>query len=155
MDDAVSRGRMTRGDAEKVVSDLVSRGRRQRDAMIKELERIASQARREIETRTDPVRRSATQAARRARRQVEGTGGRAGRAVRDAADPALQQADRLRRRTGAGGSFPITAYDQLTAQQVQSRLGDLTPAELRKVRDYEKRNDGRKGIISAVEKKLG
>jgi hypothetical protein len=155
MDDAVKRGRMTRGDAEKVVSDLVSRGRRQRDSLLKDLERIVTQARGEVEGRATPVRKGAEQAARRARRQVEGAGGRAGRAVRDAADPALQQADRLRRRAGVSAGFPITAYDQLTAQQVKTRLTDLTPAELRKVRDYEKRNQARKGILSTVEKKLG
>jgi hypothetical protein len=50
--------------------------------------------------------------------------------------------------------FPITAYDQLTAAQVKSRLSDLTPAELRKVRDYERRNQKRKGVVSEIEKKL-
>ena len=38
---------------------------------------------------------------------------------------------------------------------MKTRLTDLTPAELRKVRDYEKRNQGRKGVVSAIEKKLG
>src|SRR6476619_7869625 len=37
-DDAVKRGRMTRGDANKLVSDLVTRGRRQTDSLLKELE---------------------------------------------------------------------------------------------------------------------
>ena len=105
--------------------------------------------------RTTPVRKQATQAARRARRQVEGAAGQAGRRARDAADPALARADRLRRRAGVSGSFPITAYDQLTARQIKSRLTDLTPAELRKVRDYEKRNEKRKGVVTAIEKKLG
>ena len=34
------------------------------------------------------------------------------------------------------------------------RLGDLTPAELRKVRDYEKRNANRKSVLAAVEQQL-
>ena len=113
-----------------------------------------NQARRELRGRSGPARKRATQAARRARRQVETAGGRAGRAARDAADRPLAQADRLRRRAGVG-SFPITAYDQLTATQVKSRLTDLTPAELRKVRDYEQRNAARKGVMGAIEKKLG
>ena len=37
VDDAVKRGRMTRGDAEKLFSDLVNRGRKQTDALLKEL----------------------------------------------------------------------------------------------------------------------
>jgi hypothetical protein len=75
--------------------------------------------------------------------------------VRDAAERPLAQADRLRRRAGVGSGFPITAYDQLTANQIRSRLTGLTPAELRKVRDYEKRNDNRKGVVSAIQQKLG
>ena len=74
--------------------------------------------------------------------------------MRDAADRPLAEADRLRRRAGVPARFPITAYDQLTANQIRSRISDLTPAELRKVRDYEKRNENRKGVVTAVEKKL-
>ena len=144
---------MTRGDAEKMVSDLVSRGRRQTDGLLRELERLAEQARKDARGRAAPVRKRATAAARQARRQVEGSASRTGRAVRDAADRPLAQADRLRRRAGGPG-FPITAYDQLTATQIKSRLSALTAAELRKVRDYERRNDNRKGVVTAVEKQL-
>jgi hypothetical protein len=38
---------------------------------------------------------------------------------------------------------------------VQSRLDGLSPAELRKVRDYEKRNANRKSVLDAVQTKLG
>jgi hypothetical protein len=54
-----------------------------------------------------------------------------------------------------GPSFPITAFDDLTAAQVQARLTDLAPAELRKVRDYERRNANRKTVLNAIESKLG
>ena len=37
---------------------------------------------------------------------------------------------------------------------VKDQLEGLTPAELRKVRDYEKRNANRKSVLTAVEKKL-
>jgi polyhydroxyalkanoate synthesis regulator phasin len=69
-------------------------------------------------------------------------------------DRVLREVDRARRRVGVGPSFPITLYDELSAAQVQSRLGDLTPAQLRKVRDYEKRHDARKSVLAAIEKKL-
>jgi polyhydroxyalkanoate synthesis regulator phasin len=143
VDDAVSRGRMQRRDAEKMVSDLVSRSRRQTSSLLRELERVAEQARKDLRGRAAPARRQASRAAR-----------RAGRAARDAADRPLAEADRLRRRTGLPARFPITAYDQLTAAQVKARLADLTPADLRKVRDYEKRNRNRKGVIKAIEGKL-
>jgi polyhydroxyalkanoate synthesis regulator phasin len=70
-------------------------------------------------------------------------------------DRVLREVDRARRRVGVGPSFPISLYDDLNATQVQSRLGDLTPAQLRKVRDYEKRHDNRKSVLGAIEKKLG
>ena len=53
-----------------------------------------------------------------------------------------------------GPTFPILGYDELTAGQVTSSLDDLTPAELRKVRDYERRNANRKSVLDAVESKL-
>jgi hypothetical protein len=72
-----------------------------------------------------------------------------------AASPALAQADRARRAAGVGPNFPITAYDDLTADQVVTRLSGLTPAELRKVRDYERRNANRKTVLNSIESKLG
>jgi polyhydroxyalkanoate synthesis regulator phasin len=143
VDDAVKRGRMQRRDADKMVSDLVSRGRRQTSSLLQHLERVSQQARKEVRGRSGPARRQATQAAR-----------RAGRAARDAADRPLAEADRLRRRSGLPARFPITAYDQLTAAQVKSRLGDLTPAELRKVRTYEAKSQNRKGVVKAIDQKL-
>lgn len=68
-------------------------------------------------------------------------------------DAVLRTVDRARRRVGA--SFPISGYDELTAAQVTKRLGELTPAQLRKVRDHERRHKARKSVLGAVEKKLG
>jgi polyhydroxyalkanoate synthesis regulator phasin len=70
-------------------------------------------------------------------------------------DRVRREVDRARRVTGIGPSFPISNYDALTAAQVQSRLDDLTPAELRKVRDFERRNGNRKTVLAAIESKLG
>jgi hypothetical protein len=65
-------------------------------------------------------------------------------------------ADRARRAvgSGSGGSLPIDAYDELTARQVTERLKDLKPAELRRVRDYERRHANRKSVLAAVDKSL-
>ena len=65
-----------------------------------------------------------------------------------------REVDRARRATGLGASFPIEGYEGLTAAQVQSELDDLSPAELRKVRDYERRNANRKTVLAAIETKL-
>jgi polyhydroxyalkanoate synthesis regulator phasin len=70
-------------------------------------------------------------------------------------DRVRREVDRARRVTGLGQSFPISGYEGLTAAQVQSRLDDLSPAELRKVRDYERRNANRKTVLNTIESKLG
>jgi hypothetical protein len=61
----------------------------------------------------------------------------------------------VRRAARVGSSFPITAYDQLTAGQVKSRLADLAATDLRKIRTYEQGNKARKGILAEVERRLG
>ena len=138
VDDAVKRGRMTRGDANELVSRLVSRGRQQTDDLMRELEKLLKEA----DARVSP-----------AKKRAEAAVGRAGRAARDAADRPLARADRLRRRAGGPGA-PITGYDNLTAAQVKSRLTDLTKADLRKVRTQEKNGKARKSILADIEKRL-
>jgi polyhydroxyalkanoate synthesis regulator phasin len=44
VDDAVRRGRMTRGDAEELVSRLVSRGREQAEDILGQLEKLLDEA---------------------------------------------------------------------------------------------------------------
>jgi polyhydroxyalkanoate synthesis regulator phasin len=45
VDDAVARGRITRDDANELVSRLVSRSRQQTESMLRDLERLLGQAR--------------------------------------------------------------------------------------------------------------
>jgi polyhydroxyalkanoate synthesis regulator phasin len=125
LDEAVERGRMTRDDAGALLAELVQRGRKQTDDLRDEIEALLTGAR----TTT--------------RRSVSGS-----------AERVLREVDRARRAAGVGPAFPILGYDDLTAAEVTDRLGDLTPAELRKVRDYEKRNANRKSVLAAVERKL-
>jgi hypothetical protein len=58
------------------------------------------------------------------------------------------------RATGFGPSFPISGYDDLNVSEVQSRLDGLTAAQLRKVRDHERRNANRKTVLRAIESRL-
>jgi (2Fe-2S) ferredoxin len=136
VNDAVERGRVTAEDAQSIVQGLVQRGREQTNSVMGDLE-------------------SLLQPGAKARRQVGDAARGAAKRARDQADPVLAQADRARRAAGVGPSFPILGYDDLTAAQVQSRLDGLSPAELRKVRDYEKRNANRKSVLDAVQSKLG
>ncbi|MFL5780142.1 MAG: hypothetical protein ACJ760_02410 [Thermoleophilaceae bacterium] len=146
MDDAVSRGRMTADDAQDMARTLLERGRKQTNDVLGDLEQLLGRGGDQLQ--------DARKAARKARSQVEEATSGARSRVRDAGDVALAQADRARRVAGVGPSFPILGYDDLTAAQVQGRLDTLTPAELRKVRDYERRNANRKSVLDAIETKL-
>jgi polyhydroxyalkanoate synthesis regulator phasin len=134
MDDAVRRGRVTADDAQDIVTRVVSSGRQQTRDLLDEIEVLLTRGRGTIE---DTARTAA---------------GRARRAP--GSDRVLKEVDRARRAAGLGPSFPITDYENLTAAQVTTRLDDLSPAELRKVRDHEKRNANRKTVLAAVEKQL-
>jgi polyhydroxyalkanoate synthesis regulator phasin len=47
-DDAVAHGRMTRDDANELVSRLISRGRQQTESMLRDLERVLQQTQRRL-----------------------------------------------------------------------------------------------------------
>ena len=68
--------------------------------------------------------------------------------------PATRRGPTARSAAGLGSPFPISGYDDLTATQVKSRLVELTAAELRKVRDHERRDANRKSVLAAIEKRL-
>src|SRR3954454_12344128 len=138
IDDAVRRGRMTHGDAEEIVSRLVTRGRDQADDLLRQVERLLAQVR---------------EAPGRARQQVKSRTERARKRAVKAADRPLAGADRVRRAARVPG-FPITAYDQLSVRQIDRRLQGLSRAELRKVRDYERRNKARKSLLRSLDRKL-
>jgi hypothetical protein len=113
LDDAVRRGRITRGDAEELVDRFVELGRQQNNDLLTRLEAL-----------------------------VPG-GGTVGRAVRG-----------LKGDGGGEGGNPIIGYDDLTAAQINGQLDGLSPADLRLVLDYEKKNANRKSVLNAVEKRL-
>jgi hypothetical protein len=116
---------VTRGRLQEALDDAVERGRMTRDDATDLL--------------TDLVARG--------RSDLEGL-------LAGPADRVLREVDRARRATGIGPSFPISGYDDLTAAEVNERLRDLSPPELRKVRDYERRNANRKSVLASIEQKL-
>ena len=155
MQDAAKRGRMTVDDAQRLADTIYRRARKETSDVVKDLEQLIGRGRADLRQAAGTARRRGEGAARGTRRQVEEVTSRAASRARRTADPALAQVDRVRRTAGVGPSFPVTGYDDLTAAQVESRLGSLTPAELRKVRDYEKRNANRKTVLNAINAKLG
>ncbi len=130
LDDAVERGRVTCSDANELVGELVNRGRQQTDQLISDAERLLGRGRPQIGAATMRARRS------------------------ESLDLLLRSADRARRTVETGQSFPILGYDELTAAQVQGQLDGLSPAELRRARDYERRHANRKSVLAAIDKHL-
>jgi polyhydroxyalkanoate synthesis regulator phasin len=124
LDEAAERGRLTRSDANDLVSELVRRGREQTDSVLADIERLLLGRGRSGSTAklTTPVEKL-----------VRGAG-------------------RVKR--SVSGGLPIIAYDELTARQATERLKGLTPAELRQVRDYEHRHANRKSVLAAIEREL-
>ncbi len=130
LDDAAERGRVTRSDANMLVSELVQRGRQQRADLLQEIEQLLGRGVDQIESATRRARRT------------------------DSVDRLVRSADRARRTVGVGPAFPILGYDELSARQVEERLAALQPAEMRKIRDYERRHANRKTVLAAIERAL-
>ena len=74
--------------------------------------------------------------------------------VRRGTAPADRLLREVSRAAGLGSGFPIDGYDDLTAAQVGDRLDDLSTAQLREVRDHERRNANRKSVLAALERRL-
>ena len=127
LEDAVQRGRVTRRDANELAGELLRRGRLQTDELLSELESLLSGA-------------------------AEGArGGRLSAGV-----SRLARTAELARSTVTGPPpIPIEGYDALTARQVQARLGELTPGELRDLDEYERRHANRKTVLDAITRALG
>ncbi len=120
---------ITREKLEEVFDDAVSRGRMTRDDATRLIGELLGRGRQA----TGDVIADVEQLLGKSRDQIERT---------------------ARRATGQN-VFPIADYDDLPAAGVKEQLDGLTPAELRKVRDYERRNANRKTVLQAIESKLG
>ena len=126
LDEAAERGRVTRADANELVVELVRRGRQQTDELLLDFDRLLGRGRNQL----DSARRRAP------------------------VDQIVRAADRARHSVGAGTSFPISGYDEMTASQVNKQLAGLDRPELRKVRDYESRHANRKSVLEAIDRAL-
>jgi polyhydroxyalkanoate synthesis regulator phasin len=130
LDDAASRGRVTRKDANELVAELVRRGRSSGDDVVSEIEGLLGKGREQIQSATKRATSS------------------------EPVDRIVRGADRARRAAGVGSSFPISGYAELNVSQVQARLKELSKPELRKVLTYERKHANRKSVVGVIEKSL-
>jgi hypothetical protein len=54
----------------------------------------------------------------------------------------------------SAGGFPIPGYDELNVGEIAGRLDALTAAQIRELREYEKRNKNRETLIEQFDRKL-
>jgi polyhydroxyalkanoate synthesis regulator phasin len=123
---------LTRERIEDALNDAVSRGR----------------------VTADDAQDLVTSLIERGRRQTNDVLGELEDLVSHKADRARAKADKARRAAGMGTTFPIAGYEDLTAAQVQARLDGLTPADLRKLHEHEKRHANRKTVLRAIDQRL-
>ena len=128
LEDAVQRGRVTRTDANDLAGELLRRGRQQTEELLADVERALV-----------------------SNRERAGGGPRA--RLSESVGRLARTADRARRSVG-GATVPIAGYDELTAREVQRRLGGMSPAQLRAVADHERRHANRKTVLDAVKRAL-
>ena len=53
-----------------------------------------------------------------------------------------------------GSGFPIAGYDELNVEEIKNRLDGLTAAQIRELREHEKRNKNRETLIEQFDRKL-
>ena len=108
-----------------------------------EAARAPSRRHRDRQARDQPPRRRGAHARGAARAASAADGrGRRRRGAREA-EP--------RRRSRRRAPLPLPRYDELTVDEVTSRLNDLTPAQLRHVATYERAHKRRRGVLDAVD----
>ena len=70
----------------------------------------------------------------------------------------LRQTEKVTReaelKTVVSGALKSANYDELTVDEISKRLNGLSTGELRKVREYEKRNKNRETLIEQIDRKI-
>lgn len=141
MDDMVTRGSLTRADADHLLGQLLSSSKAYSQALLQVLDTIT-------ETATAPVR---------------ATAGRIAQAVTQA--PKLVPGRRTSPTTAAQASrAPVVVTDEpdglpdlstLTVVQVKARIAGLDASALRRLRDQEVAGKNRKGVLAEIAQQLG
>ena len=124
---------LTRRQIQEVAEDAVNRGRMTRDDAQQMIQTLLQQGARQTDDFLSDLERLLGRS-KEFETQRKGKGNRKG--------------------TRPASNLPIAGYDELSAAAVQERLGDLSPAELRRLRDYERRHANRKTVLDPIERKL-
>ena len=56
--------------------------------------------------------------------------------------------------TSVNGGFPIAGYEELSVEMISRRLDTLSDAQIKQVRDHERRTKNRKSLMEQFDRKL-
>lgn len=122
----------------KLYADLVARGQERLEPVNRAVRRRAARIERRAEESADAAVREARSAAE--------TGARRAEAAVDSAAPRTRVAT-----PRSADKLPIARYDELTADDIRTRVRGLTQTDLARVYKYEKAHENRSTVLEAVE----
>jgi len=163
VDDLVSRGTLTRSDADGLLNQLVTSSKDYSQALLKVLDSVAADARRGLGGGIAPVMATAGRTAEKIADTVRRAPGLAAKKPRtapkaapkpSAAKPAAAKPAAAKPAT-TGSSEPIPGYAGLTVAEIKPRLTGLSAGALRKVRDLEVAGKARKSVLGQIDQLLG
>ena len=145
VDDLVSRGSLTRADADGLLNQLLTSSKDYSQALLQVLDNITADARKTISGGMAPVM---------------ATAGKLAETVRKAPGLGPKKPDRAPKAVAKPPAAvapldPIPDYSSLTVAQIRPRLPRLSPSALRQVRDAEVAGKARKTVISQIDQLLG
>lgn len=164
IDDLVSRGSLTRADADRLINQLFASSKDYSHSLLQVLDAVATEARKNLGG-IAPVMATAGKTAgkiadtvRQAPRLVTKTPTRpaAKAAARSAPAKAPKKSTKGASRPAAAvvPNEPIPGYSELTVAQIKPRLTGLSATALRRVRDVELAGKARKSVLAELERRL-
>ena len=77
------------------------------------------------------------------------------RTAREVRESAAEQTARVVEVTApSNGTFPIAGYDEKNVGEISQRLNTLTVEQLRRVKDYERRNKNRETLVREIDRNI-
>ncbi len=146
VDDLVSRGSLSRADADGLLSQLLTSSKDYSQALLKVLDSVAGDTRRGIGAGIAPVMATAGKLADTVRK-APGLPRKPAQAPKSAPKPVATSTP--------PPADPIPGYDEMTVAQLKPRLTRLNAGALRKFRDRELAGKARKGVLDQIDRLLG
>lgn len=144
VDDLVSRGTLTRADADRLIGQLLASSKDYSHALLQVLDSVASETRKNLGAGIAPVMATAGKLAETVRQAPKLVSRSSGAAPKAAPKP-----------VAVVPNEPIPDYSSLTVSQIKPKLAGLNAAELRRIRDIELSGKARKTVLAQIEQQLG